>query len=108
MERTLCGWRPICPMPSNLWETGLIKKNVVNAAALGLLSGLIGIGIWKMALKKHPSLPKIDLTKYFLQLVPAHIILAICETLTSMLLTKKRIKIEPIIQNLLVRAKQNF
>jgi hypothetical protein len=69
-----------------LWKTGKIKKTVVNGIALGALSGALAVLVWKGTLKAHPAPPWIDFTNYYIQLVPAHIVFAVCATLTSRLL----------------------
>ncbi|MDB5005146.1 MAG: hypothetical protein JWQ34_3371 [Mucilaginibacter sp.] len=69
-----------------LWKTGKIKKTVANGFILGALSGTLAVLVWKATLKAHPAPPWIDFTNYYIQLVPAHIVFAVCATLTSRLL----------------------
>lgn len=69
-----------------LWKTGKIKKSIRNGIALGVLSGALAVLVWKGTLKAHPLPPWIDFTNYYIQLVPAHIVFAVCATLTSRLL----------------------
>jgi hypothetical protein len=69
-----------------LWKDGTIKKTVKNGIILGLLSGALAVIVWKTTLKIHPAPPWIDFTKYYIQLVPAHIVFAVCATLTSSVL----------------------
>jgi hypothetical protein len=69
-----------------LWKTGKIKKTVANGFILGALSGALAVLVWKATLKAHPAPPWIDFTNYYIQLVPAHIVFAVCATLTSRLL----------------------
>ena len=67
-----------------LWKTGKIKKTVANGIILGALSGALAVLIWKATMKAHPAPPWIDFTNYYIQLVPAHIVFAVCATLTSL------------------------
>jgi hypothetical protein len=69
-----------------LWKTGKIKKSIKNGLVLGALSGALAVLVWKATLKAHPAPPWIDFTNYYIQLVPAHIVFAVCATLTSRLL----------------------
>lgn len=71
-----------------LWQTGKIKKTMTNGLILGAVSGTLAVLVWKATLKAHPAPPWIDFTKFYLQLVPAHIVFAVCATLTSRLLDK--------------------
>lgn len=72
-----------------LWKTGKIKKSVLNGVILGALSGALAVLVWKGTLKAHPLPPWIDFTNYYIQLVPAHIVFAVCATLTSRLLDEQ-------------------
>jgi hypothetical protein len=72
-----------------LWKTGKIKKTVANGIILGALSGALAVLIWKATMKAHPAPPWIDFTNYYIQLVPAHIVFAVCATLTSRLLDER-------------------
>jgi hypothetical protein len=72
-----------------LWQSGKIKKNLRNGIILGALSGALAVGVWKATLKMHPAPPWIDFTNYYVQLVPAHIVFAVCATLTSRLLDER-------------------
>jgi hypothetical protein len=69
-----------------LWKTGRIKRSVRNGLILGALSGALAVLVWKGTLKAHPLPPWLDYTNYYIQLVPAHIVFAVCATLTSRLL----------------------
>lgn len=72
-----------------LWKTGKIKKTVTNGIILGTLSGAMAVLIWKATMKTHPAPPWIDFTNYYMQLVPAHIVFAVCATLTLRLLDER-------------------
>jgi hypothetical protein len=69
-----------------LWLTGKIKKTIANGLILGLLSGALAVLAWKATLKAHPAPPWMDFTQFYIQLVPAHVVFAVCATLTSRLL----------------------
>ena len=69
-----------------LWKGGKIKKSLANGLVLGALSGALAVLVWKATMKSHPAPPWIDFTKFYIQLVPAHIVFAVCATLTSGLL----------------------
>lgn len=71
-----------------LWKTGKVKKRLTNGLVLGALSGTLAVLVWKATMKAHPAPPWIDFTKYYIQLVPAHVVFAVCATLTSRLLDK--------------------
>jgi hypothetical protein len=72
-----------------LWKTGKVKKTIRNGLILGALSGGLAVLVWNATMKVHPAPPWIDFTRYYIQLVPAHIIFAVCATLTSQLLEKQ-------------------
>jgi len=72
-----------------LWRSGKIKRNIRNGIILGAVSGALAVLIWKGTLKAHPAPPWIDFTNYYIQLVPAHIVFAVCATLTSRLLDER-------------------
>jgi hypothetical protein len=59
-----------------LLEKRLIEPNLKSGAGVGIMEGLLGIMIWKAAFMLHPNPPKINLTKFFVQLVFAHIVYA--------------------------------
>jgi uncharacterized membrane protein len=71
-----------------LWRKGEIRKSIVNGIILGALSGALAVLIWKATMKAHPAPPWVDFTKYYLQLVPAHIVFAVCASITARLLEK--------------------
>lgn len=72
-----------------LWETRKIKHNFKNALVLGLVSGVLGLLIWKGTFKAHPLPPWLHYDHYYLQRIPAHIIFAVAATLTYRLLDNK-------------------
>lgn len=64
-----------------LWETGKIKHTIRNGVILGLLSGFLGLLIWKGTFKAHPIPPLLHYDHYYLQRIPAHIVFAVFATL---------------------------
>lgn len=76
-----------------LWKTGKIKKSIKNGIILGALSGAFALLVWKTTMKSHPAPPWIDFTKFYMQLVPAHIVFAVCATLSSSLLDEQTLKL---------------
>ncbi|MDB5015719.1 MAG: hypothetical protein JWQ84_551 [Mucilaginibacter sp.] len=69
-----------------LWERGEIKPSVKNGLLLGAVSGLLAVAIWKLTFKLHPLPPWINYNKYYMQLVPAHVVFALFATLAYQLL----------------------
>jgi hypothetical protein len=65
-----------------LWETRKIKHTIVNGLVLGLVSGLLGLVIWKATFKAHPLPPLLKFDHYYLQRIPAHIVFALMATIT--------------------------
>lgn len=57
-----------------LWERNYLKRDLKNGLFLGFLSGIIGIGFWNATFSLHPNPPKIQLKKYFAQLLVAHLL----------------------------------
>jgi hypothetical protein len=72
-----------------LWEQGKIKPSVKNGLLLGTVSGLLALAIWKLTFKIHPLPPWINFNKYYIQLVPAHIVFALFATLAYKLLKEQ-------------------
>ena len=71
-----------------LWETKQIRHSIKNGIILGVISGLLGLLIWKATFKIHPLPPWINFDKFYLQRVPAHVIFAVAATLTYRLIEK--------------------
>ena len=55
---------------------------------LGAASGLAAVAIWKAAFMAHPLPPRMSFDKYYLQLVPAHIVFAVVAGLGYSLLNR--------------------
>ncbi|HEY9195984.1 MAG TPA: hypothetical protein VIM77_06950 [Mucilaginibacter sp.] len=73
-----------------LWEDKKIKPSLTNSLLLGLLSGVFAVAVWKLTLKMHPLPPWINYNKYYLQLVPAHVVFALFATLAYRLLKQQQ------------------
>jgi len=82
-----------------LWETGKIKHNIRNGLILGVLSGVLGMLIWKGTFKVHPLPPFIKYTDFYIQRIPAHIVFAIFATITYRLIKarEEEDRFEPVI-----------
>ncbi|QEC74748.1 hypothetical protein [Mucilaginibacter ginsenosidivorax] len=72
-----------------LWREGKIKPDWKTNLCLGGISGLIAVAIWKSTFKMHPLPPKLNFDKYYLQLVPAHVIFALFARIGYQLIRKK-------------------
>lgn len=64
-----------------LWEEGKIKHSIKNRIILGVLSGILGLLIWKGTFKVHPLPPRIRYLDFYLQRIPAHIVFAVFTTI---------------------------
>jgi len=71
-----------------LWETNKIKHSIKNGVILGLISGLLGLVIWKGTFKAHPLPPWLHYTHFYIQRVPAHVVFAVAATITYKLIEK--------------------
>ena len=60
-----------------LWHRGKLKPDFGTCLWLGGLSGLLAVTIWKTTFKVHPLPPLLSFNKYYLQLIPAHVIFAV-------------------------------
>lgn len=72
-----------------LWESHKIEHSIKNGVILGLLSGLLGLLIWKGTFKTHPLPPRVKYLDFYLQRIPAHIIFAIFSTIAYRLLKEQ-------------------
>ncbi|MDB5133048.1 MAG: hypothetical protein JWR02_2797 [Mucilaginibacter sp.] len=73
-----------------LWNNKGIKPSFKNNLLLGGISGLAAVAIWKATFKMHPLPPRLSFDKYYLQLVPAHIVFAVFAGLAYGLLSKTK------------------
>ena len=69
-----------------LWETKKIKHSIKNGIILGIVSGVLGLLIWKATFKAHPLPPWINFDKYYWQRIPAYIVFAVGSTIAYRLL----------------------
>lgn len=60
-----------------LWRKGKLKPDWKTSLWLGGVSGLLAVAIWKSTFKMHPLPPALSFNKYYLQLVPAHVVFAL-------------------------------
>lgn len=60
-----------------LWRKGKLKPDWQTNLWLGGISGLLAVAIWKATFKMHPLPPALSFNKYYLQLVPAHVVFAL-------------------------------
>lgn len=60
-----------------IWKSTRVKPVLSHSIALGAFSGLVGILGWNVTLRVHPRPPKIDIKRFFFQLLIAHIIFAV-------------------------------
>jgi len=71
---------------TELWERQKAKPSLKNALLLGGISGALAVGVWKLTFKLHPAPPWIKYTKYYAQLVPAHVVFALFATISYRLI----------------------
>lgn len=64
-----------------LWKSGRLHPNLITGATFGLLSGAIAVLVWKATFKAHPLPPWISYRKFYLQLLPAHVVFAVTATI---------------------------
>lgn len=57
-----------------LWQHSKMKPTPGFGLLLGGISGIIGILVWKWTFRLHPDPPQIKFSKYYRQLLAAHII----------------------------------
>ena len=60
-----------------LWRLKQLKPSFGNMLLLGSVSGLMAVAIWKATFKIHPLPPSLNYSKFYLQLIPAHIVFAV-------------------------------
>lgn len=64
-----------------LWEKKKIEHSFKNGIILGILSGLLGMLIWKATFSIHPLPPNNRKSHFYLQRIPAHVVFAVFATL---------------------------
>ena len=65
-----------------LWSKKGITPTVKNGLLFGGISGLIAMGVWKSVMKMHPNPPLLHFKKFYMQLLPAHIVFGLAATLS--------------------------
>lgn len=73
-----------------LWEKNEIEHSIRNGIILGLVSGLIGLLIWKASFKIHPLPPNNRKFDFYLQRIPAHIVFAVFTTIAYNVIVNKQ------------------
>jgi hypothetical protein len=71
-----------------LWSRKKIRPSIKRNLILGGVSGIIAVAIWKATFKLHPLPPVLSFNKYYLQLVPAHVVFAVFAGIGYQLLKK--------------------
>lgn len=69
-----------------LWESHKIKHSIGNGIILGLISGVLGLVIWKGTFRAHPLPPFLHYMDFYLQRIPAHVVFAVFATLSYRLI----------------------
>lgn len=57
-----------------LWERNYLRRDLPSGLLLGFLSGIVGVSFWTAVFALHPDPPRIQLKKYYLQLMVAHLL----------------------------------
>lgn len=92
-EKLLAGWTAhylvgliFSAIYVQLWEKKKLEPSFKNNLIIGGTSGMVAVGVWKLTFKAHPLPPRLSFNKYYLQLVPAHIVFSIFSGLGYMAL----------------------
>lgn len=72
-----------------LWEKRKIEHSIRNGIILGVLSGLLGILIWKATFSVHPLPPNNRKLDFYLQRIPAHLVFAVFATIAYRAIEEK-------------------
>ena len=81
-----------------LWETRKIKHTIRNGVVLGLLSGMLGLLIWKATFNVHPLPPNIRKLDFYLQRIPAHVVFAVFATIAYNMIEAPAAEIDTAVQ----------
>jgi len=73
-----------------LWTQGKVKPTLGQTLLLGGVSGILAVAIWKTVFKLHPLPPSLSFNKYYLQLIPAHVVFALFAALGYRLLNSTK------------------
>lgn len=97
-SKTLAGWGAHYSMGFifaatyvELWECRKIEHSIKNGVILGLISGLLGLLIWKGTFKIHPLPPAIRYLDFYLQRIPAHVVFAVFSTIAYRMVKAKEL-----------------
>jgi hypothetical protein len=60
-----------------LWRSGKLKPDLKTNLWLGAVSGLVAVAGWKITFTLHPLPSVLRFNKYYIQLIPAHVIFAV-------------------------------
>jgi hypothetical protein len=56
-----------------LWSRGIGSPNLITCAVYGFISGVVGIGVWRLFFAIHPNPPAVPLKSYIISILTAHI-----------------------------------
>lgn len=57
-----------------IWKSTSVKPSLISGSLLGFIYGIIGIAGWHLVFLFHSNPPSIDLKKYYLHLLTAHVV----------------------------------
>lgn len=77
-----------------VWEKSPVSVNEKNSGMMGFINGIAGICVWHLFYMLNPDPPKIQLKKYYLQLLLAHVVFGLANGWTFK--KEKSIKGKPI------------
>lgn len=60
-----------------LWEDTSAEPSVASGLTLGLPSGLLGVAGWSLLMRSHDNPPPVDSFRYYIHLLPAHVIFSL-------------------------------
>lgn len=60
-----------------LWKKALVKPTPARIMATGIISGVVGIAVWKLLFSQHKNPPRNYRYGYYKQLLVAHIVFSI-------------------------------
>ncbi|TDG37949.1 hypothetical protein EZJ43_02340 [Pedobacter changchengzhani] len=78
-----------------LWEKKEIEHSIKNGIILGLLSGILGLFVWRATFKNHPLPPNNRKLHFYLQRIPAHVVFSVFATITYNILKQKELQQQP-------------
>lgn len=66
-----------------VWSMGWLQPDFFGAAAMGVLHGFVGCGIWSLAFRFFPVLAKMDVRQFFIHLFLAHLVFSAVATMMA-------------------------